>query len=94
MPPPNAVFSSQNNFQTGKLKTRIISPTHTAQDSFETTIFTYADIVIFSYFDNTHITIYDNSNNLISDFIMSADTLHRETVSTVIPDSWAAGKIV
>ncbi len=77
--PPNAVFSMQDKMQKGAVKTQFLAPTKVASDSFETTVYTYADIVIFSYFDNTNIKIYDSGSNLIEEFTLKADTLHRLT---------------
>ena len=60
---------------------RFIAANQQSVDSFETTIFTYADIVIFSYFDDTIIKIYDGSRNLLEIDTLIADTYHRSTYS-------------
>ena len=61
---------------------RFISANIQAVDSFETTLYTFADLVIFSYFDDTQIKIYDYSYNLLDAFIMSADTIHKSNFGT------------
>jgi len=46
-----------------------------AADSFETTVYTFGDLVVFSYFNDTHVKIYDQSANLIDESTLPADTI-------------------
>jgi len=46
-----------------------------ASDSFETTVYTFGDLVVFSYFNDTHVKIYDQSANLIDESTLPADTI-------------------
>jgi len=46
-----------------------------AADSFETTVYTFGDLVVFSYFNDTHVKIYDQSATLIDESTLPADTI-------------------
>jgi len=47
-----------------------------AADSFETTVYTFGDLVVFSYFSDTHIKIYNSSGALAYEQILAADTIY------------------
>lgn len=46
-----------------------------AADSFETTVYTFSDLVVFSYFNDTHVKIYDQSGTLSFEQTLAADTI-------------------
>lgn len=47
-----------------------------AADSFETTVYTFGDLVVFSYFNDTHVKIYNQSGTLSYEQTLAADTIY------------------
>lgn len=77
--PNNAVSPVKYLTPQNHAQSKFVSSHIQAIDSFETTVYTFSDLIIFSYFDDTQIKIYDYSYNLLESFTMSADTVHKSS---------------
>ncbi|MDP1994454.1 MAG: hypothetical protein Q8K40_04325, partial [Ignavibacteria bacterium] len=71
--PPN--FKPQVSSTMGKSITTFSTTQQVASDSFETTVYTFGDLVIFSYFSDTRVKIYNQSGTLSYEQTLAADTI-------------------
>ncbi len=71
--PPN--FKPQSVLSTEKQNSTFSFAQKVAADSFETTVYTFGDLVVFSYFNDTHVMIYDQLGTLIDEQTLVADTI-------------------
>ncbi|MFA4923482.1 MAG: CARDB domain-containing protein, partial [Ignavibacteriaceae bacterium] len=71
--PPN--FKPQITSSIEKGKSTFSKAQQVAADSFETTVYTFGDLVVFSYFTDTHVKIYDQGGNLQDEQTLPADTI-------------------
>lgn len=71
--PPN--FSPQTLLSNEKQNSTFSFSQQVAVDSFETTVYTFGDLVVFSYFNDTHVKIYDQSGALNDEVTLASDTI-------------------
>jgi len=71
--PPS--FTPQKNLQAARGITTFSSAQTAASDSFETTVYTFGDLVVFSYFNDTNVKIYNQSGTLEYSATLAADTI-------------------
>jgi len=61
---------------TEKMNTHFQVAQPTVTDSFETTVYTFGDLVVFSYFNDTHVKIYNQAGDLSYEATLPADTIY------------------
>jgi len=71
--PPN--FKPQSELSAEKQNSTFSFAQQVSADSFETTVYTFGDLVVFSYFNDTHVMIYDQSGTLTDEQTLVADTI-------------------
>lgn len=71
--PPN--FKPQSELSAEKQNSTFSFAQQVSADSFETTVYTFGDLVVFSYFNDTHVKIYDQFGALNDEQTLVADTI-------------------
>ncbi|MDP3147519.1 MAG: T9SS type A sorting domain-containing protein [Ignavibacteria bacterium] len=72
--PPN--FKPQSALSTEKQNSTFSFAQQVSADSFETTVYTFGDLVVFSYFNDTQVKIYNQSGSLTAEQTLVADTIY------------------